>query len=88
MRDMINKQFDKDGQVEAIVKALKKVEEEALNIAPRKGILKTGKLKQREEITDRNIVWNKRRKQNESSEPSGRQEAEPDMNDNDSAGES
>ena len=37
MRESINQQFDRTGRVEAIVKALKKVEEEATNEAPRKG---------------------------------------------------
>jgi hypothetical protein len=36
MKDMINKLFDKNVRVEAIVKALKKVEEDTLNDAPRK----------------------------------------------------
>jgi hypothetical protein len=85
MRDMLNKRFDKNGGAEAIVKALKalkKVEEETLNDAPRKGILKKSKPKQREEITTGNILSsNKRRRKNETSEPGGEREAATDSND-------
>ncbi len=37
---MQNQRFDKGGKVQAIVKALKKAEEEASNEAERKGIIK------------------------------------------------
>jgi hypothetical protein len=40
LRKQINARFDKDGKVEAIVKALKKAEEEASNEAPQRGNLK------------------------------------------------
>ncbi len=54
-----------------------------MNDAPRRGILKKSKLKQREEITKRNIISSKRRKR--TSEAGGEREEEPDSNDNDSA---
>ena len=62
MRDMINKQFDKDGQVEAIVKALKRVEEETLNGAPRRGSIKKSKLTKIINVSKDNIISKKRRK--------------------------
>jgi hypothetical protein len=40
LRVMQNQRFDKGGKVQAIVKALKKAEEEASNEAERKGIIK------------------------------------------------
>jgi len=89
MREMLNKRFDKNGRVEAIVKALKalrKVEEETLNDAPRKGILRKSKPKQREDITEENVLSGKRKRKKESSEPGGVPEAAPDCNDLNSSG--
>ena len=85
---MLNKRFDKNGRVEAIVKALKalrEVEEETLNDAPRKGILRKSKPKQREEITKENVLSGKRKRSKETSEPGGVPEAAPDSNDMDSS---
>jgi hypothetical protein len=83
MREMLNKRFDKNGRVEAIVKALKalrEVEEETLNDAPRKGILRKSKPKQREEITKENVLSGKRKRSKETSEPGGVPEEAPESN--------
>jgi hypothetical protein len=40
LRESINQRYDNEGQVEKIVKALKKAEEEALNVAPARGEIK------------------------------------------------
>jgi hypothetical protein len=63
MRQSINKQFDRTGRVDAIVKALKKVEEEAANEAPRKGTLLKKRQQKMGGISLKNIVLKKRRKQ-------------------------
>jgi hypothetical protein len=87
MRDLINNKFDKNGRVEAIVKALRKVEEETLNDAPRRGILRKNKPKQREEITTGNILKLKRRRKNGTSESGGEREDEPESNDKNTPGQ-
>ena len=71
MREMINKKFDKTGRVEAIVKALKRVEEETLNEAPRKGTLQSKKTKTNKSISTDNILQQKRRKREGISESGG-----------------
>jgi hypothetical protein len=76
MRESINQQFDRTGRVEAIVQALKKVEEEAANEAPRKGTIKSRLQKKIGGISIRNILERKRRKDNETSNPGGENDEE------------
>ncbi len=58
----MNKRFDKEGHIDRIVKALRKVEEEALNEAPARGGIKKKADKPKEGITLKNILGIKRRK--------------------------
>ena len=74
MREMINRRFDKTGRVEAIVKALKRVEEEAENEAPRKGSLKKKRQSKMGGISLKNIVLKKRKKHNGTSVSGGERE--------------
>ena len=76
MRESINQQFDRTGRVEAIVQALKKVEEEAANEAPRKGTIKSRLQKKIGGISIRNILERKRRRKNETSDPGGENDEE------------
>jgi hypothetical protein len=71
LRESINKHYDKGGKVEAIVKALRKAEEEASNDAERRHILKKrSKLKDGQEVLKSNILPGRRRKV-DASEPRG-----------------
>jgi len=86
MRETINKHYDKNGRVEAIVKALKRVEEETLNDAPRRGsIKKKNKLTKITNVSKDNIISKKRRTKKESSEPGGVTDGEPLSNDDNKA---
>ncbi len=86
IRGSINERFDKSGRVEAIVKALKRVEEETLNDAPRRGsIKKKNKLTKITNVSKDNIISKKRRTKKESSEPGGVTDGEPLSNDDNKA---
>ncbi len=85
IRESINKRFDKNWRVDAIVKALKRVEEETLNDAPRRGSIKKSKLTKITNISRDNIISNKRRKTMESSEPGGVTDGEQQSNDDNKA---
>ncbi len=71
--------------MEAIVKALKRVEEETLNDASRKQSIKKGKLEKITNVSRDNIILKKRRKNKESSEPGGVTDEEPLSNDDNKA---
>jgi hypothetical protein len=60
-RHQVNQQFDKDGRVEAIVKALKKAEEETENVAPRRGHLQRKIDKRNGSLIKRNVLGFKRK---------------------------
>jgi hypothetical protein len=89
MREAVNTHYDKNGRVEAIVKALKRVEEETLNIAPRKSSIKKGLKKGKPgiitDVSENNIISKKRRTTKESSEPGGVTEGEQKSNDDNEA---
>jgi hypothetical protein len=62
LREAVNKHYDKGGKVEAIVKALKRAEEEASNGAVRRHILKKrSKFKDGQKVSKTNILPGKRR---------------------------
>ena len=85
MREMIKGRYDKTGRVEAIVKALRRVEEEAENEAPRKGSLKKKRLMKMGSISSENIVSKKRREHNGTSVSGGEHKIEmegPDVENN------
>ena len=57
LREAVNKHFDKGGKVEAIVKALKKAEEETSNDSERRNILKKrSKIKDGQKVSKANIL--------------------------------
>jgi hypothetical protein len=85
LRESVNKHYDKNGRVEAIVKALKRVEEETLNDAPRKRSIMKGKLGKITNVSRDNIIFKKRRGTKGSSEPGGVSDEELKTNDNDKA---
>jgi hypothetical protein len=60
-RRKINQQFDMEGRVEAIVKGLKKAEEEMKNVAPRWGHLKKKIDKYKESVHMKNVLGFKRK---------------------------
>jgi hypothetical protein len=62
LRESINQRVDNEGHVDKIVKALRKVEEEALNAAPARGGIKKKADKPKEGIALKNILGTKRRK--------------------------
>jgi len=71
LREAINKHYDKGGKIEAIVKALRKAEEEASNDSDRKHILmKRSKSKDKKKVMESNILPGRRRKV-DASEPGG-----------------
>ncbi len=62
LREAVNKHYDKGGKVEAIVKALKKAEEEASNDSERRHILKKRpKFRDGQKVSKTNILPGKRR---------------------------
>jgi hypothetical protein len=69
--------------VDAIVKALKRVEEETLNEAPRRDSIKKSKLTKITYVSKDNIISKKRKKNKESSEPGGVTDGEQQANDKD-----
>jgi hypothetical protein len=61
LRESINQRYDKEGQVDKIVKMLRKVEEKALNAAPARGeIKKKAGTKGRDSVKEHS--WNQKKK--------------------------
>jgi hypothetical protein len=71
LRESINKHYDKYGRVEAIVKALRKAEDEANNIADRRNILKKRSTSKDGQSVSKSNILNGRRRKIDVLEPGG-----------------